>query len=104
MVPSPLLGSISNFAFEPMKPTTQQRELAAEFLTQLQQLLLFILSILTRLAKATPEDYAATYERIARAVAPAIAATYVAGYEAGCFIRSLSERLPRLLRRLGVNA
>ena len=87
-----------------MKPTTKQRELAAEFIVQLQQLLLFVLSVLTRLAKATPEDYAAAYERVARAVAPAIAATYVAGYEAGCFVRSLSERFPRFLRKLGVRA
>jgi len=87
-----------------MKPTTKQRELAAEFIVQLQQLLLFALSVLTRLAKATPEDYSAVYERVARAAAPAIAATYVAGYETGCFIRSLSERFPRFLRKLGVRA
>lgn len=54
--------------------------------------------------KATAAQHGEAYQTFALSLAPAVAFAYAAGYELGSFIHRLNERLPRLLRFLGVAA
>jgi hypothetical protein len=55
-------------------------------------------------ARLSPEEIGALYQGFAlRRLAPLVAGTYAAGYITGKFIHDLNDRLPRILRFLGVN-